>query len=478
MLTRVQVELRAAGRDSAAPIPGASDARGGRDWLLRAAGGVLIVAMCAALVATDWLNLRLLDRVPAYADSSGDMWSSTAGGVVLIGCAAVVVLRHPRNLVGWLLMGFTVSGMVDALAAQLGRTAFFLPGTTVGDGGVWATLSEAAQRSEFGFVFLIVLVFPTGRALSRRWAALGWVTAVVFAAWFAVHLLSPALLNEDPFRGRRNPLGAAPFGNTVLVHGFLPVAAVLGLLCVVSLVVRFRRSTGVERQQLKWVGFAAGGVPVNVAAVAVASVFGSRAMDTVGNGLSVLMYLLLPVAIAIAITRYRLYDLDLLVNRTVVYGLLSVALLAVYAAVVLTATRLVIGAGWTSPGVVAVATLTAAVAAAPARGRIQQAVDRLFHRRAWAAERRIERFAADTRDHPNRRTRSATPSPPRAETSPSRSAIGCATAPTTPARTAPPSTFPTLPGPAPASSTSTVSRSPCSSTTRPPSETAGCSTGS
>jgi hypothetical protein len=169
----------------------------------------------------------------------------------------------------------------------------------------------------------------------------------------------------------------------------LPVAAVAG---AASLIVRFRRARGVERQQLKWLAYA-GGV-LMIAPVIPDSWLGGWASAAVN-----VAQLAIPAAIGVAILRYRLYDIDRLINRTLVYGLLTAMLAAVYAAVVLALGQLFGGIGSKPPSwAVAGATLAVAALFHPARRRIQQAVDRRFNRRKYDAAQTVEAFAARLRD--------------------------------------------------------------------------------
>jgi hypothetical protein len=199
----------------------------------------------------------------------------------------------------------------------------------------------------------------------------------------------------------RNPLGIEPAAATLdRIQALLNVClAVLVLACAASVVVRFRRAGGVERQQLKWLAFGAGQL-----ALLLSSGLGlSRMWERVPQGISDLVFgvsfAVIPVAIGVAILRYRLYEIDRLIHRTLVYGLLTALLGAVYAGLVLGLGQLFgrVGAqprSW----VVAGATLAVAALFQPARRRIQQAVDRRFNRRRYDAARTVEQFAARLRD--------------------------------------------------------------------------------
>jgi hypothetical protein len=170
----------------------------------------------------------------------------------------------------------------------------------------------------------------------------------------------------------------------------LGLLALSGVLALASLVLRFRRSRGEERQQLKWFTYACALVPLAVVA---------DLLPAVGDLVFAALIVFLPVAAGIAILRYRLYDIDRLINRTLVYGLLTALLAGVYAGVVLVLGQLFGGVGAEPPSwAVAGATLAVAALFQPARRRIQQAVDRRFNRRRYHAAKTIEAFSTRLRD--------------------------------------------------------------------------------
>jgi hypothetical protein len=197
-----------------------------------------------------------------------------------------------------------------------------------------------------------------------------------------------------------NPLGvedaAAAIGLAVAI-GFVLIG-VFALAAAASVVIRFRRATGVQRQQLKWFTFAAAQL---AAFFTVASLFDFfESSNPLATAMFFLSFALVPVAIGIAVLRYRLYEIDRLINRTLVYGLLTALLGAVYAGTVLSLGHLFGGIGQEPPAwVVAAATLAVAALFQPARRRIQQAVDRRFNRSHHHAASTVEAFSARLRDH-------------------------------------------------------------------------------
>ena len=298
----------------------------------------------------------------------------------------VLTLRRPANPIGWL---FAVSGLLwsvtipfDPWVDQLIVSGRPLPllaqiGALIGEFN-WA------PAIAFG-ITLPALLVPDGRLRSRRWrpvavaAALGPVLGLIGSAFMPGKLEETIRPIDNPF-GRPGVAGtvAAVAGFTGLVLWFATMVAAL-----VSLVLRFRSSRGVERQQLRWV---------------VAGATGAVAGLVVGMAGVVLTYfavLCVPVGVAVAVLRYRLWDLDRLVSRTVTYAAVTALLLIPYLLVLPLATRLAGGSGSLA---VAAATLTAAAAFQPLRRRVQDLVDRRFNRRRYDAARTVEGFATRLRD--------------------------------------------------------------------------------
>jgi hypothetical protein len=256
-----------------------------------------------------------------------------------------------------------------------------------------------------GVLVFTPLVFPTGRLLSARWRLVAVVAAVGTAAIITLSALQPMLQGED-HHPVRNPIGVAGVPDPeegalgAILFGLLLLCAAAA---VTSVVVRFRRSQGVERQQLKWFTYAAA---LLILFLLVTDYL--LPQSGVVEVLYGLVVALVPVAAGIAILRYRLYDIDRLINRTLVYGALTALLGAVYAAAVLVGGQLFGGVGGNPPSwAVAGATLAVAALFQPARRRIQQVVDRRFNRRKYDAAKTVEAFSTRLRDHVDLDTLSA-----------------------------------------------------------------------
>jgi hypothetical protein len=256
-------------------------------------------------------------------------------------------------------------------------------------------------------VLFLVLLFPTGRLPSPRWRPVARFAAASYLADLIGRALVAGPVNEDEFGPLRNPLGIEATADLApVISSIVTTLLLVALLAAVaSLLARLRRAQGVERQQLKWFCYAAA-LSAVAAFVAVALPWvGGYIVDT----LSIVLGLTaLPVSVGIAILRYRLYDIDRLINRTLVYALLTATLALTYAVVVLVLGQLFGEAGGNPPSwAVAGATLAVAALFQPARRRIQQAVDRRFNRRKYDAVKTVEAFSARLRDQVDLDTLSA-----------------------------------------------------------------------
>jgi hypothetical protein len=237
-------------------------------------------------------------------------------------------------------------------------------------------------------VIFTPLLFPDGRPPSPAWRPVAWLAVAGTVAAVALAAAQPTIELDDG-HVVDNPIGVAGIadpedGVLNLLLGLLVVAAVM------SLAVRFRRSQGDERLQLKWFTYAAALLPLIL--------LGDLLPDAASSVLFAVGISLLPVAAGIAVLRYRLYEIDRLINRTLVYGLLTALLAGVYAGLVVLLGRLFGELGGRPPSwAVAGATLAVATLFQPARRRIQQAVDRRFNRRRYDAARTVEVFSARLR---------------------------------------------------------------------------------
>jgi hypothetical protein len=355
------------------------------------AGTVRWVAGCAAAgslaLMAGGLILAYVDRhlVPAsvtywdFSDVFGDVvnMATPVGGFVLAS-------RRPGNRIGWLALAAGLTLGLRSFADQYEQRALVAaPGSwPAGPAALW--VSEWIWLISLALAAFLFLLFPTGRLRSRRWRPAAWFVGAVFA-------LSTAAVMAGAAREWAHP--SASFSQLVsppvlaaMVICFLAALVVSGS----AIVVRFARSTGEERLQLKW--FAAAAVLVVATFIALILTNSNSAAAAILNNLALLC---LNVAIAIAVLKYRLYEIDRIISRTLAYTIVTSLLVGLYAGLVLLATRVL---SFSSPVAVAASTLVAAALFSPLRRRVQRAVDRRFNRARYDADQTVTAFAARLKD--------------------------------------------------------------------------------
>jgi hypothetical protein len=358
----------------------------------RLAWGLWLLVAGGSAVA---FTLALLNGRQAAVVAMVDWWTGALPFLAFATVGALILSRRPHNAIGWLCwtMGAVVClGSVGFEAARRVADAPVSRPVAL----VLLVGSATFLVSLLGLLPLLVLVFPSGRLPSRRWRGAVGLFAGGLVLYLGLFVLQPGLMGDGL---PANPLGVG--WAEQLLERIGPVLGLLFMLFVVlvlvSLVLRFRRARGDERQQLKWFTFAAaltavlpptlGGLAEQVDYPLVGAVFFS------------LVIVMLPAAIGVAILKYRLYDIDRLINRTLVYGLLTILLAGVYAGAVLALGQLFGGLSAEPPSwAVAGATLAVAALFQPARRRIQAVVDRRFNRRKYDAAKTVEAFSLRLRD--------------------------------------------------------------------------------
>jgi hypothetical protein len=299
---------------------------------------------------------------------------------------ALIATYQPRNPIGWLFCAVGVfQGLIIATEAYSDYALRIAPGTVPG-GLLTNWVAQWVWAPSVGLLVTFVpLLFPDGRLPSPRWRPVAWLSALSIVLTCGLYgvLLWPlrAVVDRDPFE-------LLPTGQAIVVNAAFPFMVLCGLACLTALAVRFRRARGIERQQLKWLLFAA------AITVVVLS------LGLLVNRLWLLPLLpAIPVAAGIAILRYRLYDIDRIISRTLAYGLLTAILGLGYAGAVLVLGQVSGGVAGNPPSwAVAGATLAVAALFQPARRRIQAVVDRRFNRRKYDAAKTVEAFSVRLRD--------------------------------------------------------------------------------
>jgi hypothetical protein len=348
-----------------------------------------------ALAMVAWLVIPWLDQQLREAGRRDLVQWDLRPGVALVTAAsvgAVLASRRPAHPVGWLLLAQVVSNLATGAAAQY-LTWGLLPGGPLPATRYVALYYPASAGGGLLLLGFVLLLTPTGKLPSPGWR--WWARAMVAVPLLLLVAVTLAPGSVDPsVQVVGGPFEFDGLGGVLLVVNQLALAftTLAVVVCAWSLVVRFRRAHGVERQQLRWVAVAAALLVVAAGAALVGLAVG--ATEVVTWALSVWVAGL-PVAIGAAVLRYRLYDLDRIISRTLAYGLLTLLLGGGYAAVVLGLGQLL---GRDSSLVVAGATLAVAALFQPARRRIQQAVDRRFNRRRHDAAETIQAFSERLRD--------------------------------------------------------------------------------
>ena len=335
-----------------------------------------VLTMAATVSALTYNQVHPLP--PALSGGAGNALAGTVAVTFIAAFATVGALlgwKRPANPIGWLL---SATGLSYAFAT-VGLLLLQFPPTRG-----WGNWTGWMFFLGIGFVLFVLLLFPTGSLPTRRWRPVAWAGAAGLAAWALGNAFAPTLITVGP-PPVRNPIGVAgPAGHVFdaagRAGGLLIVAT--GLAAVVSVVFRYRRAGRVEREQLKWLVYAAGVIVVaELAAIPIEQIIGpgSDAANNVGNAVSSGAVALVPVAIGIAIFRYRLYDIDVVINKSLVYGSLAVFITAVYVAIVVGIGSLAQHGAGQNLGLSIGATAVVAVAFQPVRERVQRLANRLVY---------------------------------------------------------------------------------------------------
>lgn len=357
----------------------------------------LFAVIVLAMVGAVWLVAGALGvRRATGSAQPGDLAIVLAVGlfVVITGATgALVASRLPRHPIGWLLLVSALGYTVGSLAVSYGELA--LSGGSLPAGPVLVYIGDIAFGVAVGVsATFVLLLFPTGHLPSRRWRPAGWLAGIGLALTLIGVVLSPELFAGLPFD---NPVETSGPVQAALEQGGLALLTLAVVLSVGSLVARYRRARGVERQQLKVVAFAAGVLAATIVGLLAWEAANGPATlgDNAENFVTTVALSLVPVAIGIAILRYGLYEIDRIITRTLSYGAVSAVLLIVYAGVAVVPAVLF---DVRSDLLVAAATLAAAGVFQPLRRRVQASVDRRFNRTRYDAVRTVDAFVSGLRD--------------------------------------------------------------------------------
>ena len=351
----------------------------------RALWVVAISLVVGALV----LGLANRSEAPLYEVTSAIITPTFATLGVLIAS------RRPGNVMGWIFLASGVLEGVLMFSGQYATVALAPDGPLLPGGALAVWFATLAQNSFVGCILFLIWLFPDGRLLSRRWRPVAWAIGTFLAVSLVIAALSPGPFAEFP--SASNPFGvegAMPPEPVLAAGGFMLLACMVAV--GLSLILRFYRSRGEERLQLKWFTYAA---TVALPTPLLLSVISPAAYEMLGRLAWTLGFLSLPVSASVAILKYRLYDIDRIINRTLVYGTLTVSLALVYLGSVALLRGLIFGfTGQSSQLVIVASTLTIAALFGPLRRRIQNFVDRLFYRKKYDAAQVLADFSSRLRD--------------------------------------------------------------------------------
>jgi hypothetical protein len=360
-------------------------------WIARSAW-VLSVALAAFSVPLFVANRSIENGMEPY------MVNLLVAALAFSTVGALIASRRRENPIGWLLLGTGILYAIEIFTGNYSVYALFTEPGSLPGGVVAAWLTSWVWISGGSLVLFVFLFFPDGRLPSRRWRPVAWLVLINAALSIAPYAFGPGVLRDFPEElPVVNPVGIE--GSAGVLDLFARISLLLLVPISLSLVfafyLRFRRARGDERQQIKWVAYA---VALFAAAIIVVSVWPSLDGSVLGGVLFMAGFLAIPSAMALAILRYRLYDIDVIVNRTLVYGALTLLLALIYfgGVVALQYVFRTLTGGESQLAVVA-STLVIAALFNPLRHRIQGFIDHRFYRRKYDAERVLATFSGKLR---------------------------------------------------------------------------------
>ena len=361
--------------------------------------GRIAWSVCALSLALTALALLLLALNLSQPNTHiFDWWFGNTLIVIDVTVGAIVASRRPENPIGWLLLLSGLAISINHFGAQYAIYALLAQPGSLPAGEALAWIASWLLPIYSGLQVFYLLLFPTGRLPSRRWRPLAWLTV----AYILVGVILSAF-SSGAYLGSlgpiRNPLGIEGFTNfyKALLYTVSPL---LYVAVALSLLMRLRRAVGVERQQLKWFAYSAAIFALGIVLIVIPIAIDTPSWyEWVGTAIFTASGAAITISIGIAIVRYRLYEIDTLINRTLVYGSLTVTLVALYFGGIVVLQRFfVLLTGQQSTLAVVASTLLIAALFTPLRRRIQSFIDRRFYRKKYDAAKTLEAFSATLRN--------------------------------------------------------------------------------
>lgn len=364
-------------------------------WLAWLWFGIILIVTLVTLpdgIGSDNLQGSLLKAITGVLDSINSLAFPLVG--------ALIVSRQPKNTIGWLLMVPSLLFPLDPFI----RSQIVGVTTPPSHPSILFWLAIYLSNTTWLFaifpVFFIALLFPTGRPLSPRWR---WAVAYaigIFVFFFGIAIFDKMLAPDPSIYGVNwsipNPLGIFDTSTTDSIFSiWLAGVAIVVLLCVVSIILRYRRAASVERKQINWLLYAISLFGVWYVPYLLFQAWGQDFWGVFTD----IFFMTIPLAIGIAVLRYRLYDIDIIIRKTLQYALMTGLLALVYFGSVILLQSLTENLfGEHSPLVIVLSTLTIAALFNPLRIRVQDFIDRRFYRKKYDAEQALAQFAATARD--------------------------------------------------------------------------------
>lgn len=366
----------------------------------------LILLVCVTGIAAGHTLQSSVETVPL------DIWLLSCSFLAFPAIGALIVSRRPGNTVGWIFCAIGLGTAATSFSAGYVQHALATYADAQVATGLVDVMGNTVWPLNLGLGSVLLFLFPDGRLPSRRWRFVLWLNVAAIVVSSLSALFHPGSMEHVNGKGLvPNPIGIPGAGPLLDAVNNLAQSlfAWLALVAVISVIVRYRRSAGTQRQQIKWFAFGAtllvvfilGGIALVQAVTPSGQDFSN---SFIGNMGFVLGFVMLPVGAGIGVLRYRLYDIDLIINRTLVYGSLTLILAAVYFAGVIGAQAVMQAlTGQTKPQPVLIVGSTLLIAAlfSPLRRRVQRLIDRRFFRAKSDAVYTLEQFAVTLRGELN-----------------------------------------------------------------------------
>lgn len=350
------------------------------------------------------VDLILVGAFAILSVRSRAVFSSDALAFGLFPAAgALIIYRQPRNPVGWLAAALGALFILNEVLFNYALDALITHPGSLPFGGLVSWISTWTWTLNYVVAIPLILLLPNGRPLSPRWAILiRSVTVCTLPVTLLIMVLLWPLRGLPLIQNDGDISTIIPTGRFVfqVITYWQPVIILHIALASLALILRFVRARGIERLQLKWIALAIVLVPINLAFDNIAGSWTNPVAERVREALNLLSIIGFPIAIAIATTRYRLYDIDVIIRRTLVYTLLTGVLGLIYFADVIALQRVFSAlTGQQSPVAVVLSTLLIAILARTLHNRIQTIIDRRFYRQRYNADQALEQFSARLRSN-------------------------------------------------------------------------------